>query len=201
MEKTLKEKYNVYYVENGEQALQVLVHIPKPDIIVSDIEMDTIDGHELFTRISHLKGYSDIPFIFLASTSEKEEKLRSLKMGVIDYICKPFVMEEVEAKIYAILRNRIITKEIEKEKMENQISKVIRKRDDDKFLSFEKKCAQHKISPREKDIVKYLINGLEIKEIAHKLFLSVHTVRNHIRHIYIKCKVQNRVELLNLFRE
>jgi DNA-binding CsgD family transcriptional regulator len=110
-------------------------------------------------------------------------------------------MEEVKAKVESILKNRIVTKETEIRKMEKQISTVIRRKGDEIFLTFEKKCIEYKISPREKDVVKYLIKGLQIKEIAAKLFLSIHTVRNHIRHIYEKCKVQSQVELLNLFKE
>ena len=54
---------------------------------------------------------------------------------------------------------------------------------------------------KEKEIIKDVLTGLECKEIAAKRGKSVHTVRNHIRHIYIKCIVQNRVELANRINE
>ena len=95
-----------------------------------------MDGHELFSHISRMDRYKDIPFIFLTSKTAQEEKLESLKKGVIDYIYKPFLMEEVKAKIESILKNRIMTKEAEIKKMEEQISTVIRKREDEMFLTF-----------------------------------------------------------------
>jgi DNA-binding CsgD family transcriptional regulator len=61
----------------------------------------------------------------------------------------------------------------------------------------EKFCKMYKIARKEKEIIKELLKGLQCKEIASKKGNSVHTIRNHIRHIYAKCKVQNRVELIN----
>jgi DNA-binding NarL/FixJ family response regulator len=57
------------------------------------------------------------------------------------------------------------------------------------------KMDYYKLSPREKEIVIHLCKGIQIKEICAKLFISVHTIRNHIRHVYIKCGVQNKIEL------
>ena len=53
----------------------------------------------------------------------------------------------------------------------------------------------YKLSPREKEIVIHLCKGMQIKEICEKLFVSVHIIKNHIRHIYAKCGVQNKIEL------
>ncbi|MBN2444180.1 MAG: response regulator transcription factor, partial [Spirochaetales bacterium] len=201
LQQNLLEKYNVYHATDGQKALDRLSDIPKPDIIISDIMMGTMDGHKFFNNLSNKKGYEDIPFIFLTSKTDRTEKIESLKQGAIDYFFKPFHIEEVKAKIETILKQRDKAKEREIEKIEEQIYSVIRKKGDKRFLDFEMKCKEYKLSPREKEIVQYLTKGLEIKEIAGKLFLSAHTVRNHVRHIYTKCKVQNRVELLNLLKK
>ncbi|MBN2439817.1 MAG: response regulator, partial [Spirochaetales bacterium] len=201
LQQSLLEKYNVYHATDGQKALDRLSDIPKPDIIISDIMMGTMDGHEFFNNLSNKKGYEDIPFIFLTSRTDRTEKIASLKQGAIDYIVKPFHIEEVKAKIETILKQRDKAKEKEIKKIEEQIYSVIRKKGDKRFLDFEKKCKEYKLSPREKEIVRYLTEGLQMKEIAGKLFLSTHTVRNHVRNIYGKCKAQNRVELLNLFKK
>lgn len=73
--------------------------------------------------------------------------------------------------------------------------------DDYRFLQFEKRCKEYKITPGEKEIIREIIDGLEVKEIANKLFITIHTVKKHMRSVYTKCRVQNRVELYNRFKE
>ena len=201
LQQILLQHYNVYYAINGGQAFEKIISIPKPDIIISDIIMEQMNGHEFYDKILHDSRYNDIPFIFITSGTGMEEKIQSLKKGVIDYITKPFSIELLEARIEAILKNRRLTKETEMKRIEDQVSKVIRKKGDDKFLSFEKKCNKYEISPREKEVLRLLLEGFIDKEIAGKLSVSVHTTKNHTRHIYKKCNIQNRVELLNLFKE
>jgi DNA-binding NarL/FixJ family response regulator len=57
------------------------------------------------------------------------------------------------------------------------------------------------LTPREKEILAFLEDGLRYKEIATRLFLSVETVRTHIRNIYLKLQVQSRTEALNKIRK
>ncbi|CAN5266073.1 hypothetical protein BH09BAC5_BH09BAC5_12870 [soil metagenome] len=57
------------------------------------------------------------------------------------------------------------------------------------------------LTGREKEILLFLEDGLRYKEIASKLFLSVETIRTHIRNIYVKLHVQSRTEALNKVRK
>jgi DNA-binding CsgD family transcriptional regulator len=70
--------------------------------------------------------------------------------------------------------------------------------DSSKDLSFEEFCRKFDISPREKDIIKEICNGLSNKEISEKLFISLQTVKDHTHRIYIKTNVRNRVQLINM---
>ncbi|MBN2531273.1 MAG: response regulator [Spirochaetales bacterium] len=69
-------EYNIYYAVNGQEALDKLLSIPKPDIIISDIMMEIMDGHEFFNKIGEKEGYNDIPFIFLSSRNSWKWKWR-----------------------------------------------------------------------------------------------------------------------------
>ena len=60
--------------------------------------------------------------------------------------------------------------------------------------------SRHKISKREKEIIHLLVKGKSNKEIEDELFISIHTVRNHIYKIYQKLGIKNRVELVNFIR-
>jgi signal transduction histidine kinase len=113
----LQNIYNVFTSVNGKDALKNLKNIPKPHVIISDIMMDEMDGHEFFETLSKLQDYQDIPFIFLTAKTKQSEKVKALSNGAIDYIYKPFSIEELMAKTEAIIRNhRIKTALYEKNK-------------------------------------------------------------------------------------
>lgn len=106
----LENDYNVYFAFNGRDALTKLHIIGKPDIIISDIMMDVMDGGAFFKELSRDDYYADVPFIFLTAKSTPEDKIKGLEEGAIDYIYKPFSMEELRAKIKAILHNHKLKK-------------------------------------------------------------------------------------------
>lgn len=68
-------------------------------------------------------------------------------------------------------------------------------------ISFEDFCQRFEVSPREKDIVREICNGLSNKEISGRLFISLQTVKDHTHRIYIKTNVRSRAQLMNLVRE
>ena len=193
--------FNIFYALNALKAIEKLKTIPKPDIILYGITGDNPDGYEFYHNLMHIEEYKDIPVFFLAGQPIHEDKIKVLKRGIIDYINKPYNAEELMLKVRSFLHNREIFRQALIKKMEKKIAHFLRKPGDDEFLVFEKKCTLYHISPREKTVLKELLKGLQTKEIATKLFLSTHTVKKHIRSIFTKCTVQNRVELVNCFKE
>ena len=93
--------YSVAATSNGEEALQVASGRPA-DIVLLDISLESHpDGLEV-CRL--LREWSKIPIIMLTVRDEKQMKLAALNAGADDYVTKPFDMEELEARIRAVLR-------------------------------------------------------------------------------------------------
>lgn len=93
--------FNVTLKEDGEQGLKAFNHKPY-DICVVDIMMPKMDG---FTFTKHVRKTDQAtPIIFLTAKSMKEDKIEGFKVGGDDYLTKPFSMEELEARIEAVLK-------------------------------------------------------------------------------------------------
>jgi len=78
--------------------------ILKPEVILLDIEMDDMDGFEV---LSHLKSDPDtqqIAVIFISATSDTMDRVRGLDLGAVDFICKPFEVVELKARVRSALR-------------------------------------------------------------------------------------------------
>ncbi len=89
---------DVITVNSGVRALKYL-EMEKPDLILLDIQMDPMDGIETLQKIRAMKGLADIPVIMLTGVEEKESVLASARLGICDYILKPFSSEELLKRI------------------------------------------------------------------------------------------------------
>ena len=95
----LKEKkYQIALAENGERALKILEEI-KIDLILLDIMMPEMDGFEVCRLIKKNPETENIPIIFLTAKSETGEIVKGFQAGGVDYITKPFVKEELFARV------------------------------------------------------------------------------------------------------
>ncbi|MBN2534034.1 MAG: substrate-binding domain-containing protein [Spirochaetales bacterium] len=202
---SLREEYNVYLACNGKEALRKLEIIPLPDIIISDVMMDGIDGHEFLLTLKKNEDYNTIPFIFLTAKNTIDEKIRGLSEGAIDYIYKPFLLDEVIAKIKTIIQYRIKDRKknislLGKRLMETIENISVNKKSTKEYFYFNRMCAEHNITAREMDVLILLAKGLLNKEISYHLKISQRTVTTHVYNIYKKFNVQTRVELMNKFR-
>ena len=98
-----KEGYKIDTATDGETALEKILNKP-PDIIILDWMLPELSGIELCRRIRKHKEHKNIPIIMLTAKGEEEDKLRGLETGADDYITKPFSINELVARVKAVLR-------------------------------------------------------------------------------------------------
>lgn len=90
--------YRIRPVRDGNMAITA-VRAEAPDLILLDIMMPTIDGYEVCKRLKADPQTANIPVIFLSALNEAFDKVKALAVGGVDYITKPFEIEEVIARI------------------------------------------------------------------------------------------------------
>lgn len=106
-----KEDYNVIEAGNGEEGVAMAdKYIPK--LIISDIMMPIKDGFECSQEIRENKRTFHIPVIFLTAKAEDADRLKSLRIGVDDYIMKPFNPELLKEKVKALIEQRDLLRKL-----------------------------------------------------------------------------------------
>lgn len=94
-----QEGYEVLVATNGPDALENAKATPAPDLILLDIMMPDMDGYEV---CRHLKADPDlqrIPVIFISALETTDQKVQAFRAGAVDYVSKPFQVEEVVARV------------------------------------------------------------------------------------------------------
>jgi two-component system KDP operon response regulator KdpE len=92
--------YEVEVAEDGEQAL-VAIATRQPRVVVLDLVMPGVDG---FAVLKETRTWSKLPIIVLSARGQERDKVAALDLGADDYLTKPFGMDELLARIRAVLR-------------------------------------------------------------------------------------------------
>ena len=153
--------YVVLSVSNGEQALQKFSQLA-PDVVVADLVLQGIDGIELTRQIRQT---SKVPIIVLSAIGEDRKKVEALESGADDYVTKPFNMDELVARVRALLRRTANSQGTEPVLRSGDLCVNIERREvhmNDKPV---------KLTPKEYDLLKYLIQNAG-KVITHRMLLT-----------------------------
>jgi len=94
--------YSVETAQNGPDALTRALDAP-PDLVILDVMLPGIDGYEICRR---LRAGGDVPILMLTAKDEVPDRVRGLDVGADDYLVKPFALEELQARVRALLRRR-----------------------------------------------------------------------------------------------
>jgi DNA-binding response OmpR family regulator len=99
------EDYEVLTASDGKQALeQIETHMP--DLVLLDVMMPKIDG---FTVCQRVREFSNVPIIIITARGQDQDKVRGLDLGADDYLTKPFSVDELLARVRAVLRRMQFT--------------------------------------------------------------------------------------------
>ena len=109
----LKERgYKIRPVPSGKLALQAAQRDP-PDLILLDINMPEMNGYEVCALLKADERLAGIPVIFISALTEQLDKVKAFATGGVDYLTKPFQMEELHARVETHLKLRRLQTELE----------------------------------------------------------------------------------------
>ncbi len=168
--------------ESVESFLAVLNDDNKPEVILMDIGLPGMSGISGIKLIK--EKYPEINIIMFTIYHNSEKIFQSLCAGASGYLLKTTPFEELARTIETVYNGGSF--------MSPQIArKVI-----DYFQGGVKQEKPSALTPKEKEIVMGLVDGLSYKMIAEKAFISIETVRSHIKNIYKKLHVHGKAEVI-----
>jgi DNA-binding NarL/FixJ family response regulator len=165
---------------NAEDALKKLP-LDQPSVILMDIKMGAMDGIECVRRLKVLMPEAQV--LMLTVFEDTELIFNALKAGASGYLLKRMPPAKLVEAIREVVDGG------------SPMSAPIARKIVQSFQSPTKPAEKEaELSAREKEVLDKLTEGLAYKQIADELGISIHTVANHIRHIYDKLHVQTRTE-------
>jgi len=105
----LRDDYTVKVANNGEKALKVVDATAPPDLILLDVMMPGIDGHEVCRRLKSDPKTRDIPVIFLTARADVEDERKGFELGAVDYVTKPINPPTLLGRVKAQLGLKVAT--------------------------------------------------------------------------------------------
>ncbi|MDB6139510.1 MAG: two component transcriptional regulator, LuxR family [Verrucomicrobiaceae bacterium] len=181
------EGYAGVAADNGRAGVELALN-ERPDLILCDVMMPGMDGHDVLHSLRAHPSTAGIPFIFLTAKGEKGDVRRGMNLGADDYLIKPVSRDDLVAALAARFTRR-----------------------QQQRPDFNRLFASHMpllglgISEREAEVLLWVAQGKSNDDIAALLVLSVQTVKKHVGAILQALGVENRssaaVRALELLHE
>lgn len=117
--------YRLLEADSGRSALGI-ARAELPDLILLDILMPGMDGFAVCRQLRDDEATAEIPVIFLSALGDLEDKVRGLELGAVDYIAKPFRLEEVIARVKTHLTIDLLKKKVQnqRDELERELQQV-----------------------------------------------------------------------------
>ncbi len=171
--------------ENAEDAMEGL-NGNEPHIALVDIHLPGMSGIEFIHHLSTFK--PSVLSVVCTIYEDNDHIFDSLKSGAKGYLLKKTSPQKLIESLRDLLNGG--------SPMNSQIARKVVS----SFNESLKPALPEPLSTREKEILEWLAQGYRYKEIGDKLFISLHTVRTHIRNIYGKLEVNTKIQAINKFR-
>lgn len=94
-----REGYRVLLARDGQEAQRLVDEIVPPKLVILDVMMPYADGFEVLAHLRAKPDWRDTPVIMLTARSQEKDIVRALDAGATDYVVKPFLPEELKARI------------------------------------------------------------------------------------------------------
>lgn len=191
--------YRITVARDGREALAV-IETPENrfDLILLDVMMPYVNGWDVLRRIRAMPEKRNTPIILLTALDSDMDQVSGLKIGADDYIAKPFKIQNLLARIEAILRrsrwtNRSLIENRGAVEGMTPISRVGKKG----VVGEEGKAPEiQPLTEREREILGLVAQGMSNREIAEHLVVSELTIKTHLKNLFKKLNVSSRTQAI-----
>jgi diguanylate cyclase (GGDEF)-like protein len=140
----LRDEYEMMVATRGAQALELAVREPQPDLILLDMVMPEMDGHEVCRRLKDDDRTRNIPVIFVTAETSVAMEQQSFELGAVDYVIKPFSLPIVRARVRTHVTLKHRTDMLERLAQLDGLTGIANRRRFDEALETEwSRCARH----------------------------------------------------------
>ena len=158
----------------------------RPDVVLFDVGRPQDEIYDAIKEF--VDRFEDVKLVVLGLEEVDREILRFIEAGASAYVLKEASVNEMSAVIDQVLRGEAVCSPRIASTMFSRLADLARTR------RREERLEALNLTPRELEILRLVADGLSNKEIAARLYLSFHTVKNHVHNILEKLKVQHRSE-------
>ena len=153
-----------------EEAVRDIVKL-KPDLVFLDVEIRDQSGFDVLQAVNRQKVFPKVVFV----TGHIQYAIKEIRVNAMDYLLKPIDMDELRAVLDRVKSTPI-----------TDLDQALQKVAGDVFMT-----------PREKEIMGFLCQGMKSQEIADHMYLSIHTIDTYRRKLLKRFKVRNTQELMS----
>ncbi|GJM42441.1 MAG: DNA-binding response regulator [Ardenticatenaceae bacterium] len=166
---------------SGKEAVQ-LAHKLRPDVILMDIHMPDGDGLKA-TRIIK-EAFPEIAVVILTASELDEHLFQAMQLGASGYLLKDLDATELFEMLSGVVRDEVAMTRA----MASRLLKIMANPDK------QNAGLENNLTERELEVLHLLAQGASNPQIAAELFITVNTVKTHIRHILTKLQLENRTQ-------
>lgn len=120
------EQYDVIQAHDGKQALR-LIEEQVPDLLLLDVLMPGLNGYDVARELQKKSSTAHLPVIFVTAKQDMEDRVQGLEMAV-DYICKPFAVPELLARVRTAVRVRKLQEQLERLALTDELTRLTNRR-------------------------------------------------------------------------
>lgn len=190
----ISSQSNMEVVGNANDGLEAVIKAQelKPDLILMDIQMSTMDGLESTRQIKQI--LPDTTIVVLTVRDDDEKLFEALKSGAQGYLLKDIRSH----KMVEMLQSAMNGEAAITPSLAGRVLAEFRRMSLNQSGSSNADHEDNSLTERELEVLSLVAKGASDKEVAEKLFVSLNTVKTHIRNILSKLRVDSRKEAAKL---